>query len=148
MSSRSAKDKVGPNHRLQNYRLGSVDVLFWCQLWSMAKFTYDMRYPDQVHWKILRDSVGMKTPRKMETPMTPNFPIISGNGPNEDQERSLVANQPYRALIGYFLHISRHTRPDIPFSVLLLYRYVQDSTLHCWTAAKRILHYLNGTSGD
>lgn len=61
-------------------------------------------------------------------------------------EPKLEPAAPYVQLLGCLQWLSTCTRPDISFAVNKLARYSQcPSTAH-WTAAKRILRYLKGTS--
>jgi hypothetical protein len=53
---------------------------------------------------------------------------------------------PYNSLVGSLLWASVCTRPDISDVVSCLCRYVAHPKLCYWTAAKRVLHYLKGTS--
>lgn len=53
----------------------------------------------------------------------------------------------YHAVLGCLLYLARHSCPDICFDVSLLCRAAHDPALYHWTAAKRVLRYLRGTTG-
>ena len=53
---------------------------------------------------------------------------------------------PYRALVGALLYLSTRTRPDIAYIVGQLCRFMNNPGQEHWTAAKRVLRYLKGTS--
>ncbi len=44
-----------------------------------------------------------------------------------------------RALVGSFLYLSCHTRPDVAFAVGVFARFVENPSCHHWKAGKRIL---------
>lgn len=71
-----------------------------------------------------------KTPMDLNTTFTPGLP---------------VADVPYRELIGSLLWLSTCTRPDITFATNRLASYTNCATAEHWSAAKRVLRYLQGT---
>lgn len=52
-----------------------------------------------------------------------------------------------KELLGSFLYLSTHTRPDITFSVNLLRPFLEAPLQVRWIDAKCILRYLVGTNG-
>ena len=52
----------------------------------------------------------------------------------------------YQSAVGCLLYLANWTRPDITFAVSNVARYSADPRLVHWTAVKRILRYLKGTS--
>ncbi|CAI7879579.1 unnamed protein product [Closterium sp. NIES-54] len=64
-------------------------------------------------------------------------------------DESVEPSVPYPELVGCLTYLMTCTRPDLAYSLSLLARYVAPSRhrkVH-WDAAKRVLHYLCGTSG-
>ena len=80
------------------------------------------------------------------TPMVQNIDGILGAKPSGDAERKKMEIIPYRSVVGSLMYLSCHTRPDIAFAVGVLARHVSDPAIVHWTAAKRILRYLRGTT--
>ena len=54
-------------------------------------------------------------------------------------------NFPYRELIGSVMFLMVCTRPDIAYTVSALSQFLDKPTPGHWSAAKRLLRYLNGT---
>lgn len=52
---------------------------------------------------------------------------------------------PYRQLIGSLMFLAVGTRPDISFAVSKLSQFLETPTTTHWSAAKRVLRYLQGT---
>ena len=52
----------------------------------------------------------------------------------------------YRSLVGKVMYLQRGTRPDISNAARELSRFLSNPTGEHWTAAKRLLRYLRGTS--
>lgn len=52
---------------------------------------------------------------------------------------------PYRELVGSVMFLMVSTRPDIAYAVSSLSKYLDKHQKEHWTAAKRLLRYLNGT---
>ncbi|CAI7874101.1 unnamed protein product [Closterium sp. NIES-53] len=64
-------------------------------------------------------------------------------------DESVEPSVPYPELVGCLTYLMTCTRPDLAYSLSLLARYVapgRHRKVH-WDAAKRVLHYLCGTSG-
>ena len=67
--------------------------------------------------------------------------LVAGENPDD------VCNQQmYQAFVGSLLYLSTKTRPDIAYAVGSLARFCVNPTKEHWTAVKRILQYLNGTT--
>lgn len=60
-------------------------------------------------------------------------------------EKENVANVPYQQLIGCLTYLASCTRPDIAHAVSKLAQFNSRHTQEHWTAAKRVLRYLQGT---
>ena len=75
------------------------------------------------------------------TPMESNIKLMKATEADElaDKER-------YTSCIGSLLYLSCKTRPDITFAVSYLARFSSAPTAFHWTAVKRLLRYLKGTS--
>lgn len=56
-----------------------------------------------------------------------------------------MKNAPYRELIGSLMHLALSTRPDIMFTTSFLSQYNSNLGRKHWSAAKRVLRYLNAT---
>ena len=108
---------------------------------------HSMRVTQEKYAERVLDRFGMANSRPVPTPMAANFLGSVGTGPKNDKEREDMSKHPYRAVLGCLLYLARHTRPDISFAVSLLCRYVQDPALHHWTAVKRLMRYVRGTTG-
>ena len=66
--------------------------------------------------------------------------------PSTATERATMADVPYPQTVGCLLWLTTNTRPDIAFAVHQVARCVADPRPVHWTAVKRILRYLRGTS--
>ncbi|RWR98561.1 hypothetical protein B4U79_05827, partial [Dinothrombium tinctorium] len=64
---------------------------------------------------------------------------------NSEGECSNFDKYPYREIIGCLMYAMTATRPDICAAVGVLSRYLNNYDQTHWTAAKRVLRYLNGT---
>jgi hypothetical protein len=53
---------------------------------------------------------------------------------------------PYQRAVGSLMYVATSTRPDISFSVATLSQFMRNPGSTHWEAAKRVLHYLKGTS--
>ena len=73
-------------------------------------------------------------------------PFVSGVKLCNSSQQSPVDRPKYQAVIGSLLHLSLKTRPDIAFAVGSAARFCSNPDATHWTAVKRILRYLKGTS--
>ena len=90
--------------------------------------------------KILQ-KFGMYDCKPVSTPVNPDVKLVSSESPDE-----VCDQQMYQAVIGNLLYLSTKTRPDIAYTVSCVARFCTNLTKEHWTAVKRILRYLKGTS--
>ena len=70
-----------------------------------------------------------------KTPMTPNVQLRKATENDECFDQTL-----------YHVYLSTRTRPDIAFAVSNVARFCSKPTKEHWTAIKRIMRYLRGTT--
>ena len=90
--------------------------------------------------KILR-KFDMYDCKPVGTPVNPDVRLVSGESSNDSCNQQL-----YQAVVGSLLYRSTKTRPDIAYAVSSVARFCACPTKEHWTAVKRILRYLKGTS--
>jgi hypothetical protein len=78
-------------------------------------------------------------------PADPNSRLTRADCP-KNTGRPPMDSTYYRCAVGALLYIGRMTRPDILFSVNAASRFCEDPGKPAWSAVKRILSYLSGTS--
>ena len=62
--------------------------------------------------------------------------------PTEEEEPT---TKPYSSLVGSIVYASSKTRPDIAYATSKICQFMSNATDKHWTAAKRVLHYLQAT---
>jgi len=72
-------------------------------------------------------------------------PLVANEKLSQIQSDPKVDGSVYRSLIGSLLYLTT-TRPDLMFSTSLLSRFMQSPSQIHYTAAKRVLRYIKGTS--
>lgn len=85
---------------------------------------------------------GMDNCKSSPTPMEAKLVLH----PHVDGVTKLTEG-PYRQLVGSIMYLMLCTRPDISFSTGVLSRFLSNPTEMHWKSAKRVLRYLQGTSG-
>lgn len=85
---------------------------------------------------------GMSECNPVSTPIDPNVKLT----PPEDISNPEADILLYRELIGSLTYLATTTRPDIAFAVSSLRQFCNSYGNIHWTAAKRVLRYLKGTS--
>lgn len=83
----------------------------------------------------------MTDSRIVTTPLTPGTKLERNEAELGPNEKSL----PYRELIGALMYLAVCTRPDIAYAVSYLSQFNCCYGMQHWTAAKRVLRYLQGT---
>lgn len=85
----------------------------------------------------------MKNCNSLATPMDSNIVLRK----ERDEKGKIIKNEniPYRELIGSLMYLAVGTRPDIMYAVSKLSQFLETPTNNHWSAAKRILRYLQGT---
>jgi len=94
----------------------------------------------------LIDSVEMMNCKPIATPADPSVKLTNEMSPRTDEDNELMRNIPYRSAVGKLLHISLTTRPDISYAVSCVARFNANPGNQHWSAVKRIIRYLKGTS--
>ena len=84
---------------------------------------------------------GMAECKAMSTPANPDVKLVPCTNPDD-----VCDQQAYQAIIGSLLYLSTKTRPDIAYAVGYVARFSAKPTKEHWTAVKRVLRYLKGTS--
>ena len=84
---------------------------------------------------------GMHDSKSVSTPVSPDVKLVASEGPDD-----ACNQQMYQAVVGSLLYLSTKTRPDIAYAVSSVARFCVKPTKGHWTAVKRILRYLKGTS--
>jgi hypothetical protein len=65
--------------------------------------------------------------------------------PQEQEEREIMSNVPYREAVGSIMYAAITVRPDIAFIAGQLAKFCENPGPTHWKAAKRVLKYLAGT---
>ncbi len=84
---------------------------------------------------------GMHDSKPVRTPVNPDIKLV----PSESSE-DVYNQQTYQAVVVSLLYLSTKTTPDIAYAVSSVARFCAKPTTEHWTAVKRILRYLKGTS--
>ena len=80
-----------------------------------------------------------------KTPIVKGDKFSRGQYPQNDNERDQMKTVPYTSAIGSLMYAQVYTRPDFAFVVSVLGRYLSDPRLSHWSAAKKVIRYLQGT---
>lgn len=73
---------------------------------------------------------------------TPAESHVKLSKPEEESDLKV----PYRELVGSLMYLAIVSRPDIAYAVSVLSQFMTNFNAHHWTAGKRVLRYLAGTS--
>ena len=83
----------------------------------------------------------MEEVKPIKTPVNTNSKVVKAFEESESADQGL-----YQSAVGSLLYLSSRTRPDIAFAVNSAARFCSNPTKQHWTAVKRILRYLRGTT--
>lgn len=95
--------------------------------------------------KILR-RFNMQDCKPISTPLPVNFKLSSEMCPSSENERMEMSRVPYASAVGSLMFAMICTRPDIAHAVGVVSRYMANPGQEHWSAVKRILRYVKGTS--
>ncbi|KAL3834104.1 hypothetical protein ACJIZ3_008840 [Penstemon smallii] len=95
--------------------------------------------------KILR-RFNMQDCKPISTPLPINFKLSSSMSPSNEAERMEMSRVPYASVVGSLMFAMVCTRPDIAQAVGAVSRYMANPGKEHWSAMKRILRYIKGTS--
>ena len=77
----------------------------------------------------------------MATPTDPSTKLMKAKDGEDKVDQGM-----YQSVVGSLLYLSTGTRPDITFAMSNVAKFCSDPTKQHWTAVKRILRYLKGTT--
>ena len=95
----------------------------------------------QAYTESLLEKFGMKDCNPVSTPVDISLKLTPMN-----EEDDCVDQPQYQSVIGSLMYLSVSTRPDISYAVSSLARFSSRPTKQHWTALKRLLRYLKGTT--
>ena len=79
--------------------------------------------------------------KPVKTPVDPGNRLVKAT-----EDKDVLDQQSYQSLVGSLVYLATCTRPDIAYAVGTLARFGSKPNQSHWTAAKRVLRYLKGTS--
>ena len=88
------------------------------------------------------DRFQMDQCKPSRTPADLNLKLQTAQNGDEEVDQRI-----YRSLVGSLLYLAKQTRPDIMFTVNILYRHMNAPTNQHWMCGKRLLRYLQGSKG-
>ena len=94
--------------------------------------------------KILK-RFNMSTCSQVSAPIQKGEIFSKAQCPQNDEEREKMKDVPYASVVGSLMYAQVCTRPDIAYAIGVLGRYLSDPGQRHWTAAKRVMRYLQGT---
>ena len=87
------------------------------------------------------EKFGMEDAKSVAIPSDVGTKLVKAE---DGQER--VDQNMYQLAVGSLLYLSTGTRPAVSFAVSNVAKFCSEPTKHHWTAVKRSLRYLKGTS--
>ena len=79
------------------------------------------------------------------TPIDPHLMLSNSQSPITPEQSAILQNIPFCEAIGSLMYTSLRTHLDITFAVTCLSKFLQNTRLTHWKAAKHIFYYLKGT---
>lgn len=89
---------------------------------------------------------GMQNCNPKATPADPHTNLTAQMSPGTQEEANAMKKVPYREAVGSLLYLATTTRPDIAYAVSQVSRFSHNPGNAHWSAVKRILAYLAGTT--
>ncbi|GMF35414.1 unnamed protein product [Phytophthora fragariaefolia] len=103
-------------------------------------FINQRKYADKVLHRF-----GMESCKGCKVPSTPNLKLSKVMCPTTTEEKELMSEKPYRAVIGSLMYLMLGTRPDLAYLVRECSQFLKNPGILHWRAAKRGLRYLKET---
>ena len=113
---------------------------------SEVKIVQDKRSGDvwlgqQAYIDTVIESFGMENGKQVDTPVDIGTKLMHSTTDSDTVDQGL-----HQSAVGSLLYLSIGTRPDITFAVSNVAKFCARPNKPHWTAVKRILRYLKGTS--
>lgn len=116
------------------------------------KITRDRRngklWIDQEHYvKSILERFNLANCNPVSTPADASLKLSKQMSPTTQTEIDEMKQIPYQEAVGCLTYLAQATRPDISFAVNQVSQFNSNPGLTHWSAVKRIMRYLRGTSG-
>lgn len=92
------------------------------------------------------DKFKMINSNPSKTPELVGQTLSKEDSPKTIQDINEMKTKPYRQAVGCLMYIMIATRPDISHAVITVSKFLENPGIKHWTAVKRILRYLKGTT--
>ena len=91
--------------------------------------------------KSLLKRYGMEAAKPVDTPVDTSTKLVAMAEDDESLDQTL-----YQSAVGSLMYLAVATRPDITFAVSNVAKFSAQPAKHHWTAVKRVMRYLRGTT--
>jgi Reverse transcriptase (RNA-dependent DNA polymerase) len=104
-----------------------------------------IRLTQRPYWEhvLNRFSLNHITPRN--TPLPTGIALDSNMSPKTESEKTMMADKPYRPILGSVMWGQLLTRPDLAFTVSLLARFQANPGIDHWNALMHVVGYIKNT---
>ena len=94
-----------------------------------------------VYTQDILEKFGMSNAKPVSTPVDTSMKLVKATDDSDEVDQGL-----YQSAVGSLLYLSSRTRPDITYAVSNVAQFSTKPNRQHWTAVKRIMRYLRGTS--
>jgi hypothetical protein len=88
---------------------------------------------------------GMTDCNPCTTPLPPGAILTKDQAPQTAEDRAVMADKPYRELLGSIMYAQIATRPDLSYAVSTLSKFASNPRKNHWNALTHVLRYIQGT---
>ena len=129
-------------HLASEFQIKDLGEVKYCLGIEFTRNKMEIKMNQKVYIENMLEKFGMKESKPVSTPMDCNVKLKKAINESENQNKDL----PFRELVGSLMYLAVCTRPDIAYAVSNLSQFSNCYDKSHWTAAKRVLRYLKGTS--
>jgi hypothetical protein len=79
------------------------------------------------------------------TPLPLGIVLSKDQSPKSQEDRKLMADKPYREVLGSIMYAQIGTRPDLSYAVSTLSKYASNPGIAHWQALIHVLRYIKAT---
>lgn len=127
---------------MKDFKIRDLGLASYCLGIQIQQKEEEIKLTQESYINEVLVQFGMSEAKPVTTPMDPGTLLIKKSKDGDN----IRTNQPYRELIGSLMYIAIGTRPDIAHSVSVLSQFNDCFDNTHWSAAKKVLRYLKGTS--
>jgi hypothetical protein len=140
--AKRAKEELGWRYEVKD--LGEANMILGIHV-ERNRMAGTISISQRAYLERILKRFGMTDCNSKPTPLPPGITLSKDQGPKTQEDRVLMADKPYREVLGSIMYAQIGTRPDLSYAVSTLSKYASNPGITHWNALMHVLRYIKAT---